>query len=1625
MKVLIQSGDPVVVSLAPSFVANYEGVGIESMREALKKLDREIDIGIQNGGKPPAGSSYGSLGAMMMDRILLMERLSMAPKEIVDYERAHISYKEGEAIKNIFPSVAYKTYTRMATEEEEARMPQLGFDLTVVNPYTQDNDLFQVDMVYSGFTEEGRLTDSRYQVKLENLANLLKLLPHNYFQDHFMSKDANGTWTVDPKKVPPNVDPEIIRQMTDWGNIGVWYSFVYDKTIMIHENPKKNAILRMVAQSCLDHGMNPMIVFSNMYYDKVRYIDYNHFLIFGRLGDDELEQFFYTMDERLSYDGTNEPFDASSGRQLKTHKNRKFQPMINQNGQILTKLPGSSESEYRNGHIQFLHPTDDSTMLGVPSGNAKFGLQGILNAGLVSGLRSGKPGNSDFATLLDYARVKNGDPRDYIYGGKKSDPFWRGLSDEEAIRRASNRFNYQDYVDEKYLRRNYRAPSATRARRRKISDQFRHIFAKNIAFVGRDGKGMADLTTEGSAEKTEYEAALNKFKSTFREGMRYELTELEVQNIFRQTTGTTHNENGDGAITVKNFVDWVDRVCEAVEAGRFPFESGNSVFGRPLIPMVDSNLLNRLLTSDKFRQRRGGNEWTRESMIAMMREEREKTLTSLAFTSISQRESLYTMMDYIGGTYGDPELSRPIGEYGMHLMELIESKDPWYDSISKTKDMSNIEARRKQTEKMITQQQDIENRRNYVKVPANSAEAGFFALKKPRSKGTVFNTLSAVSRIMATLNPALPFSAILSRFITQGTNKFYMAVEKNLTHGVISGNPDGLVIKTEAGEAAKHALAQSQLAQELWLAFNTMNLSGEDVAMLMKVNSAQELANKLEERRSQQNWFEKMQAKAFRFSAGGRHGTSWQIENFVDRIFMMLDEENAPQLAEVVDNRTGMTALEQMLVENPETFLIDLLTTRDNNPYFIEAHRARNWVQQREHAGQSMFGMAMSQVFERQPFGKFMIVSGLCRFPHYAYETGGWFLNHFAPVSTVAYLLRQAAIDLQNDPTGHPKMSKWIDEHIGVGVERTQWAMSLKEAMFNDAMMIGGTAFAAMLASLAGAIEPPDDDDYDEYAGNPCNWTICGFRVMENWWLMDILGPFGAMALTWKTIQLGKPRFDIMQNWMAQALQSNPLVKITDVANTLIDPTEQYLDQYENVVEQYGNAEGGVPEGANLFFADSITYGLIYGSQFITPSFLREWSTSAEGQGGYERSYKKVLNDKGEEVYTDYLDARIRKATRSNLALGLLMDIYNSTIGPHKNTGYMAQEMVRTRIPDRNQLDAYHYYSLYDEEGKELPEAQKQALAFEVITILNSYSDMDALYKEGFVLPMETRIYVSQMLNDWKKYEQDEYSNYILATNGGDYYLIGEGDFTLGRMRFEEIKKAYRQDLDDIQGLFDKLWSEEMNRGLQMYYRLPTTYARTTSGEWYATGVARSASPLQWISPAVFGRGDEHNIAGTMGREGNWETPSAVNPEVSAGGRNLVPIDPEYIKHPKLEDFGDDKNNGYSDTEAGKQYSLNATVNRTNTTTSGGYPSSSGYPSSGYPRSSGGSGYRYGGGGGGGGYSHSYSSRPNIYAPQVDLPNANTSRIMNNDRNYGPNYDYLRPDFETKGSREAYRRSDF
>lgn len=1537
---------------------------------------------------------------MVMDSVIL-DTDALRTGSIAMNWSGKITMKEAEGIKLIFPTIAYKTYTTEMSDEDLANMIECGINITLVDPDTNEQFDFVTALMYSGSTEDGRLIDAGYQTKLENLGNLSKVLPHHYFQDHFMMKDASGRWVVDPSKIQgTNIDPDVIRQMCEWNNIGIWRRFVYDLSMSIHPDPEVNGIMRKVAKACLACDLPPLFAFANLYNGKIRYVNFNHNLVWGCLDDIELERFFYAMNERFCFDGLNEYIDNQVSPYVDENGEQRPAPYINKDGMILGK-----DGRYHKGHLHFIHPTDDSSMLGVPSGHVKYGLQQILNEGLIEGVKS----KGDIDKLINYSTIRMGQGSDYVYGGRLAEDFWKDKS-EDDIRRAANRYDRDAVIEDKYLYRTFRLPSQTKRRQRKLQREYNQIMRKRIEFTGEDGSGKADMS-EGSPERYIYDSVINRFHSFFDKGMKTPLTDLEIHQLFLQTTASTYNEGrGNYSITVKQFADWGNAVIDRLEHGEFPFESGRSVAGRPMLPYISKSLLNRLLTSSNFRNfDKHGGEYNYETFLKTMLYKLDDTLETLNFSTVGQREAAYTMIDYVGGTYDEVERSRPIGDYGVHLKDLIDNSDPLYDEIATTKTYPGLHEKRERTKQLVKAQQEREARRNYVRVPTYSSETGFMGRLQAKGKGTVWRTLSAVTRTMSTMLPELGPSAVIGRFITQGQNKVYMAIDQNLTRGILSGNIDGIDVKNRA---AVKAMAHNPNVQKMWQAMNVLSWSGEDIINLQNAQSWEDFQAILDERINNMTWAEKVQTRMFEWAAGGRVGIPWQIENWVDRLGMSLNPENAPELCEIV-GPNKLTRYEQFIEQSPENFMMDMLTTRDDNPYLIEATRARNWIVDREHGGQSIAGLALSHAFENHPFGQFLFLSGLCRFPHYAYNTGGWFANHFAPVSSFVYIARDILIKIANNPNGG-KFSDYLNE---LGIERTQIYNSLREAIINDVLMMGSTATAAMLVGL-GAFEPPDDEYYDEYAGNPGEWTIAGFRLDENWWLMDVLGPFGAMAATWKSIQIGKPRFDLLTNWMSQALWSNPIIRTSDIAKTLLDPTEAYLEEYNNVIEQYPNVEGGTPGMLDMLVDDTITYGMNWFGQFITPSILKEISRSKEYQG-YERSYKKVENEEGELVDTTYLDARIRKATRYNMVLGGLMDLYNATIGGHMRTGYTAPEMPEVRIPDQNQKDTMQYFSMYHADGSEKSEAEKQALAFEVIATLMSHNDMDALWHDGFVLPIDTRIYVSQMLNDWKQYESDQYNDWVQAT-GTDAYLIGQGDFAEGRRIVSEVNEAFYNDLRDIDSIFDKLWSEEMNRGLQMYYRLPTTYAQTANGEYYATGYARSISPLQFISPFVVANGTYNaafgigtNDEGTMGRSGNWETPSAVVEGASAGGRNLVPINPESITRPKLSDFGNDKNGGYSDTDAGRMYAEAAkstsSKNNTNSTSS-------------YPRSSGGSGGSGGGGGGGGG--RGGSSAPNAYAPSISLPRANAGRIMNTDRLVQPNYDYLRPDFETKGSREAYRRSD-
>lgn len=1539
------------------------------------------------------------------DRVYLEDSLFPLGQVAVSFD-ASLTLAQAEGLKTIFPKVPYKSYGRQATAEELAKWLTLGRKVNFFNPVAKQMESLTVDEFYSGEAEHKRVssTGGLINAKLETLSTLSFLIARDYFAQF----KVDGKISVEKLKeagistLPENV--EMIERMQDPSQIDPWVDYVNRRNARISADEEIDELFKKVVRSFLgkiDHGWaSPLTIFStirgNQQEQLQTLIRFNEQHIYGGLEDDQIDRFFHALCPYLCLDGNKETIsDRAEKNDL---------PLVNAKGQILL-----SDGRYHDGHIHFRGYAKDSSMLGNPSLKAKWGLQGRINEAMVEGVRR----DGDLSRLLDYAKVKNRDPRQFFIGYKDSfaknpwiDPVTKESITDEKKQKRTGYFNPDDIIDKEFITSpDYRSHEQVEARRQKLKNQWDEEQSSLLQFRDEKDKGKTADMSSGSTTSIQYNDAMKKFRDTF-DSVKW--SDLEIHNMYRQTTGTTwNNGNGQSHPPVAAFTKWVSDVVTRVNRGKFAFESGIMSNGRVALGVVARPLLLRLMLNEKFRTF-DGHEWSLDAIEDMMYERTQKSfelVEQLRAKDAAKVEAWYTNCDFVWGTYGKRNASRTLGDSGVHLSEMIASTDPVYAKFEEIEEYPHLQDLKQKTHNMISHQIEKEAMRNTRRVPTESNEAGFIARKINKGRGYWMDQLAAISRMMSVALPELPISSVIQRALVQGQNKIYMAIDENLTHGILSDSIGGIKIKNEA---AVNAFASDPLVQKLWQAIFILAFKGENLLTLQKAHSINELDQIIQDRMDNMSWAEKAQMRMFRFSSGGRKGMSWQLSNWVHRLAMKFNEDNAPDLCKV-EGPDGATRFERMLIENPVGFIFDFLYARDDNAYYIPSAQARNWIVDREHNGESFFGMVMTNFFEKHPFGKMLTITGLSRFPHYAYNTGGWFINHFAPISTFAAIARKAIISKAQNGKG--KFADYLRNEIGTERLETLDRMSVKEALVNDAIMMGSTHLAALLFAL-GAIDPPDDEYYDEYAGNPAEWTIAGFRIGENWWIMDILGPFGAIACTWKSIQIGKPRFDLIENWMTQALWSNPMVRASDIVKTLVDPTEQYMEEYNQVQETYADAEGGVPSMSEMFLDDTISYGLNWVGQFVTPAFLKEIYQSKESQQ-YERSYRKVKNSEGELVETDYLDARIRKLTRSNPSLALLMNGVQALFGnPNVQSGYFARQMPRVEIPDQNQISSMQYYSLYNEDGSEKTEAEKQYVAFQVISVLSANNDMNRLWQEGFVIPMETRIYVSQMLNDWRQSETDEYNDWVQAT-GTNAYIVGDGDFTAGMTRISQIKEAYYDDLRMINGLYDKLWSEEMNRGLQMYYRKPTTYAKTTSGEYYATGYARSASPLQIIMPFITAPGTEDawfgvgtNNEGTLGRAGNWETESAVIPGASAGGRNLVPKDPDKIKKPSLEDFASKENNGYSATEAGKALAAARSTNSSSTSTT---------PTS-YPRSSGGS-----GGGGGGGYR---SSAGGFYAPSVSLPRANSSRIMNTDRAIRPNYDYLRPDFETKGSREAYRRSD-
>lgn len=883
---------------------------------------------------------------------------------------------------------------------------------------------------------------------------------------------------------------------------------------------------------------------------------------------------------------------------------------------------------------------------------------------------------------------------------------------------------------------------------------------------------------------------------------------------------------------------------------------------------------------------------------------------------------------------------------------------------------------------------------------SEETEAGSMRIAKVAEDRVIVSIgdhLVALRQINGMLYPTMWAANVSERAVNQGAQSVTLDLAQR---GI---GPFGHLkshMKNANGKTTRRASRNPELVQ-FWAALRTAEIHGLSNQLIGAIQTTGSVKQAIEKTMKENGVFEKYASMVTDVMSGKGIFMSKQIENFLDFCDLHL-AERLPQY--MLPANEDMTIFEQLLDDDPVS-LVSKILFDDTSSVF--GQQAMNWARRGDMAQRNLFSAVFAEIASRNKLVKFLVGTLVTPFFQYQTNRGIKILNWVAPMSTIMYVLTDAASksDKVVPLTGGIKFSE-------LGLETAQLNSSLREAMAADMMHLGPVLVAFMLLAMPGAVEPPDDED------KWCNfreWTILGQRLDVAWWIEDTLG-LALPMLCWLTAaQMGKPRTDILVNGITDYLSANPAVKVADAVGVLFDPFNEFYQEYDDTQDAFMKALGGPPTMADMVMGKSTSFGLSYIAQFITPGFIKEIYNSSQE---YERSWKRVYEENaagmptsdateyGATMMTSYRDAIIRKQTRNNPVMGFMADIILNN-----NTGYMAHEMPKTVYYDPYQLDTMKRLSIYNDpanKADEKSDEEKTALAIYIVSQLQSHS-VEELSAVGFILDVDTRKYVSEYLWDNIADLNRQWSE-MNAAGLLDYRVAGDGDYDKGRELVEALRKQRNDTINYWKSLYyDKLWSDELT-SLVRYNQKHTKWRQDANGNWYAAGYYPG-----WISPITFIPGESMTDGwqSVMSRENDWTAESAAIEGMSTGVRGLVPIPEDSLRVPSFESWSyDGTDTGYSEstvrsdpTKRDNPYgSTSSTTYRTGNYTT--YPSTS-------------SGYRRSSGGGGGGY----SSAPDIYYRNntPNTPNASTIRRTSRAKE---DMDYLRPNFETKGSREAYKRGD-
>lgn len=1481
--------------------------------------------------------------------------------------------------------------------------------MPIVNVMVDDKQL-RADFVSNWKTYQGRVDDFNMFTFMDNL-----WYSYLRFGGSAFWREANGTRELNPK-LSKLTDAQVNGLMNN--DRAMWLA-VETGELKLSDDERLNDIVRVVVENCRLANIPPAYIFSSIVSSdggksfSLRDVDVTYRLVLSGMDRMDLLRFFHFLNPWLcpDVDSDNKVKPASPGSTLLNEYGQIGVIVRDQVGDLgLMWMDcvfgpglslGHSTQQTRQGS------SARSSMQAKNRGGLETPLTGRESREIIASMAA-RMGNKQAYDVIESERIGRADSR--IESGEDVVGF-TPVSDEDidAIVGSYAIPGYTPWTSYKEI-----------LHQREMLDTARS-FMSPPPIIGLDRQPIHDYRSpvrqndSHAAEKNRIHSAKSRLERALN-GRRGNI-ELDwdhfIWAVMYQTGTCMNGGNGEYRLTFNDIERAVDMMCRSLERGTGLLIASDpnavSLDDRYQIPMLAPDVARYFIRFEAIGSKWGVDEKgtpTAEAVQAFTNAMLDESVTAkgkieqIAANGKSghssvrarlKRDALLKFLDWAMHENGLPEMSQHI--YGdEYVSDLICNYNEFWDYIFGTPELA--EARRVMKEESARTHQHIADlaKLRLAEVNSYGEGAGYtvgMRANELKTLNNVLDYLTRVSQLLAVASPSVMGSNILDKGIHTNLTNLALMVGRNI--GVGPYNTDVAV-----DQDAVRMAAQNPFLQKVFVGYRMAMIDGDVYDFVNACTDEQRLDEWMDAKRARGNAFTRFSDSVFNLMNGGNIFMGTQLRNFIN-YFLIIERDAGHDWWFQKFDATGKTLIEAQLTgHNPQDFLLDVLTGRNDNASFGNGQVAMNFALQGDMAQRNVVSMIYSEMVRRHgSCVKFLTSTLVSRFFQYRTNQMGRTLQTVLPMSSINYWF-----------------TKFVAENTEIGqaihVEDAQVFADFKRAAQNDVAHMAPVWVGMVLASLAGLIQPPPDE---EKWGNPEEWLILGHRVTLDWELEDILGlslPIGAFL---KSCMLGNPRIDILVNGIGQACYNNPLAKASDIVAMLGDEEGSLVSDYESDVERYADARGGSPSWVEWLQGKGTAAALTYVGQFITPGFVKEFVDSP-----MEHSYNTIWEESetgavteaglvGEVMKTSFQDAQIRRVTRSNPVLGWILDWVT-----HPNTSYTEEGMPLTKYYDPYVMEQVRQYSILDENGNELPYEVQEARIAEIIAILESNDDMEALYQSGFYLDYATWDAVGDTIWDTIVQLDDDY--YQLKEDGGlNWEVLGEGDtYGLGQQRAQEITNAYYDERAYWESLYyDKLMSEPMRRQWPVYNRYKTTYATDSNGETYATGYRANTGFLASLSPVKVAPGTMTEPDGTMGYEGDWETESVAAPGQTTGERALVPVEQGHWDYADLESHaasGD--GTGYSKRRNGADAESAADDSDDD---GDDYTPGGGYRYRSYGRGGG------GGGGGGGGYSPNiYSRLPNSYMP--------TARTMYSERVYDPSYDYLRPNFETKGSREAYKRSD-